>query len=242
MQFSVIGDANQCVVAQMTLGDEIRAEVAAMVLLSDGVALEAASNSAVMRVSDLPVLNAPVPLTHFRCIAAMGVVAFAAPCSGETRSLDLHGGSWLCSREAFLFCSRDVTTSIGLVHGVDNSYFTESGYVLYRLAGYGEAYIHCGGNVIEYELAPGQRVSVDAGCVAAFQDTVQPTIEAFDGLPSTHGGSESLFLVTLTGPGKIYLATLPLSRIAEAMKPDRQAPVRVPSPGPSSLSSLVKEL
>ena len=70
----------------------------------------------------------------------------------------------------------------------------------------------------------------------------QPTIEAFDGLPSTHGGSNSLFLVTLTGPGKIYLATLPLSRIAEAMKPDRQAPVRVPGPGPSSLSSLVKEL
>jgi uncharacterized protein (AIM24 family) len=242
MQFTVIGDANQCVVTQMTLGDEIRAEVANMVLLSDGVTLEAASNHPVMRVSDLPVLNSPVPLTHFRCMSSLGVVAFAAACNGETRELDLRGVSWLCARESFLFCSRDVTTTIGMVHGVDNGYFHDVGYVLYRLAGYGEAYIHCGGNVIEYDLAPGQRVSVDAGCVAAFQDTVKPTVEAFEGLPSTQGGSESLFLMTLTGPGRIYLATLPLSRIAQALRPGRQVPVRLPGAGGSSLGNLVKEL
>ena len=242
MQYTVIGDANQCVVTQMNHGDEIRAEVGAMVLLSDGVALEAASNHAVMRVSDLPVLNSPVPLTHFRCMSPLGVVAFAAACSGETRELEVRGVPWMCARESFLFCSRDVTTTIGLVHGVESGYFRDNGYVLYRLAGYGEAYIHCGGNVIEYELAPGQRVSVDAGCVAAFHETVKPTIEAFDGLPSTQGGTDSLFLMTLTGPGHIYLATLPLSRIAQATRPGRPASVRLPGSGGASLGNLVKEL
>ena len=242
MQYTVIGDANQCAVTQMTLGDEIRADIGAMVLLSDGISLEAASNSPVMRVSELPVLNSTVCLTHFRCQAGMGVVAFAAPCSGETRQLDIKGGSWLCARDSFLFCSRDVITTIGMVHRVETGYFRDGGYVLYRLSGNGEAYIHCGGNVIEYDLAQGQRVSVDAGCVAAFQDTVQPTIEAFEGLPSTQGGTESLFMITLTGPGRFYLATLPLSRISQAMHVGSSKSVRFPASDRSSLGNLVKEL
>lgn len=238
MQYSVIGDANQCAVTQMTMGDEIRAEVSAMVLLSDGIALEAASNSAAGRGSELPALDSPVPLTHFRCMASMGVVAFAAPCCGETRQLDVKGRSWFCARDSFLFSSRDVVTTIGLVHRVDTGYFRESGYVLYRLSGHGDAYIHCGGNVIEYDLAPGQRVSVDAGCVGAFQDTVQPTIEAFDGLPSTHGGSDSLFLLTLTGPGRIYLATLPLSRISQAMKARKPDDLAAAAPDRQRIKSV----
>ena len=160
----------------------------------------------------------------------------------RTRELDLRGVSWLCARDSFLFCSRRRITTIGMVHSVESGYFRDAGYVLYRLAGYGEAYIHCGGNVIEYDLAPAQRVSVDAGCVAAFQDTVKPTIEAFEGLPSTQGGLSRSFLMTLTGPGRIYLATLPLSRIAEAMKCGKAGPVRLPGARSSSLGNLVKEL
>jgi uncharacterized protein (AIM24 family) len=242
MQYTVIGDANQCAVTQMTSGDEIHAEVGAMVLLSDGITLEAASNAPLMRVSELPVLNAAVPLTTFRCMGGMGVVAFAAPCSGEVRHLDVRAGAWFCARDSFLFCSRDVIATIGLVQSVEEGQFREGGFVLYRLSGHGEAYVHCGGNTIEYELAPGQRVSVDAGCVAAYQETVQSTIEAFDGLPSTQGGSESLFLMTLTGPGKIYLATLPLSRIAKAMKGGKPASGRTREIDGRALGHLVREL
>ena len=71
---------------------------------------------------------------------------------------------------------------------------------------------------------------------------MQPTIEACEGLPSSQGGSESLFLMTLTGPGRIYLATLPLSRIARAVKTGKTASVQLPGSGKSSLGNLVKEL
>lgn len=241
MNFSVIGSSNQCAVAQMTYGDEIHAEVGAMVLLSDGVALEAAVNSSTARASDLPMMSQSVPLTLVRCMAELGVVAFAARCTGELRHLEVHRSGWLCARASFLFCSRDVSTTYGFVHRVEDGYFRDGGYVLYRLGGHGEAYIHCGGNVIEYDLVEGQRVSVDAGCVAAYQDTVQSTVEAFEGLPSTHGGTESLFLVTLTGPGRIYLATLPLSRIARAVRGERLGTVQMAASGTSTLSGLVKE-
>jgi len=213
MQYTVIGDANQCVVAQMTNDEEIRAEPANLILLSDGVALEAGSHKPAANPAQPPVLDAPVPLTHFRCMASLGVATFAAPYCGETRKLEIHGGAWLCTRDSFLFCSRDVTATVGMVHSIATGYFSEGGYVLYRLGGHGEAFIHCGGNAIEYDLVAGQRVTADAGCIAAYQDTVPAATEAVEVASSTQHGTGSLFLVTLTGPGKIYLATLPLSRI-----------------------------
>ncbi len=212
MQYTVIGDANQCVVTRMTHGDEVRADAANLVLLSDGVTLEAASPNAA-HPSQLPALDARVSLTQFHCMSNLGVLTFAAPYCGETKQLDIHQGAWLCARDSFLFCSRNVAATIGMVHPAASGYFHERGYVLYRLSGHGEAFIHCGGNAIEYDLAPGQRVSVDAGCVAAYQDTVQSAFEALEVTSGAPGCSGSLFLVTLTGPGKIYLATLPLSRV-----------------------------
>jgi uncharacterized protein (AIM24 family) len=213
-----------------------------MILLTDGIALEAASGSAAKRTTELPALESAVPLTQVRCMASLGVVTFAAPCSGEVRHIELRKDSWLCARDAFLFCSRDVNATTGFVHKVGKGYFRDAGFVLYRLSGHGDAYVHCGGTVIEYDLVPGQRVSVDAGCVAAFQDTVQPAVEAFDGLPSTQGGSESLFLLTLTGPGKIYLSTLPISRIAEGLNPDGPPTPRLRGSGGGGLGGLVREL
>lgn len=241
MQHTVIGTNSQCIVAQMTLGDELCADLRTMILLTDGIAMESVANAG-MRVSDLPVLNSPVEMTLVRCITAMGVVTFAAPYMGETRTLDLRGSGWLCARDSFLFCSRDVQAHIGFVHPVDHGYFADGGFVLYRLSGFGEAHIHCGGTVIEYDLTAGQRVSVDAGCVAAIQNTVQCTAEAFDGSGDTPIGVPTLFLLTLTGPGKIYLATIPPSRIAQAIVPRRDSIARPGAPTRGSLGNLVREL
>ena len=212
MQISVIGDASQAVVAQMTIGDEIRAEIASMVLLSDGVVLEAASQG-MAHASAAPAVNSHVSLTHFRCMANLGVVTFAGAFAGEARHLDIRGGAWLCARSAFLFCSRDVIAVVGLVHHLNSSAFGADGCVLYRLSGHGDAYVHCGGGAIEYDLVAGQRVSVDAPCVAAYQETVEASIETIEGLTDGRGVVEPVQLMTLTGPGKIVLATLPRERI-----------------------------
>ena len=215
MQFSVIGNANQCVLAQMTVGDEVCADAANLIVLSDGITIEQSSNTAAELAMRTPVLDAPVALTHFRCSSGVGVATFAAPYSGQSRQLEVHGGTWMCARDSFLFCTSGVKATIGMAHSVAGGYFRDSGYVVYRLAGHGDAFIHCGGDTIEYNLEPGQRVTVDAGCVAAYQDTVQAAAESLDVMTSGSGASVSLFLITLTGPGKIYLASLPLSRIGQ---------------------------
>src|SRR6266571_21878 len=101
MQYTVIGNVNQCVVARMGHGDELRAEIAELVLLSDGVSLEAATHEAGPSTSKVAVLGETVPLTHFRCMSSLGVATFAARCCGEPRQLELHGGAWMCARDAF---------------------------------------------------------------------------------------------------------------------------------------------
>ena len=246
MQFTIIGDANQCVVVQMTNGEELQADVKSAFLLSDGVAMEAAK-SALMRVEDKPALGSPIPLTQFRCMATKGMIALAASCAGEVREIQIRNKAWLCAREAFLVCTKDVTSSIGFVVPAETGYFREKGYALYKMSGYGDLYIHCGGNVIEYDLIAGQRIAVDAGCVAAFEETIRYEVEQFEGLPNTQGGSDMVFLLSLTGPGRIYLATLPLARMAlSSIKSTASAPHKVvnqPTPShDSGMSDILKEL
>lgn len=210
MQYSVIGTANQAVVTQMHNGDEVRAEAAAMLLLSDGILVESPAHHTPYA---LAAAGAHVRLTHFRCTASVGVITFAARCVGEARQLEVREGTWLCARDAFLFCSQNVVATVGMAFAVTGGGFGIEGCVLYRLAGRGEAYVHCGGGAIEYDLVPGQRVSVDACCVVAFQDTVQAAMESVGGLTSSRGEPETLLLMTLTGPGKIFMAVLPSGRI-----------------------------
>lgn len=209
MQHTVIGTANQCIVTQMTQSEEVRADSGRLLLLSDGVSIEAAPPVRPAAAASLPEVGTAVPLTHFRCTVGLGVVTFAAGCIGESRKLEIRGTAWMCARDAFLFCTQDVSATVGLAQPVASGYFHCGGFVMYRLSGHGDAYVHCGGNAIEYDLAPGQRVSVDAGSVAAYQDTVHPAVEALEVTP----GTGPLYLITLTGPGRIYLATLPQSRI-----------------------------
>ena len=249
MQFTIIGDANQCVVVQMTNGEELQADVRSAFLLSDGVAMEAATNS-LMRVEDRPAVGSSIPLTHFRCMASKGMIALAASCAGEVREVQVKNKAWLCAREAFLVCTKDITSSIGFAVSAESGYYSEKGYALYRISGYGDLYIHCGGNVIEYDLIAGQRIAVDAGCVAAFEETIRYEVEQFEGLPNTQGGSDMVFLLSLTGPGRVYLATLPLARMALSTykpptpsaappKPQQQNPTQSHDPG---MADFLKEL
>lgn len=241
MQYTVIGDANQCIVTQMTLGDEVKSEIGSMVFLSDGVALEASDSAPMMKVGDLPAINSPVPLTHFRCLASRGMVSFAAPFPGQVRELSIKGGAWLCSSESFICCSNDVNAQIAFARNLEAGYYNERGFVLYKLTGYGEAYVHGGGNVVEYDLAVNQRIAVEAGCVTAFQESVAYNMELFAGMPSAKGG-EGLSVVTLTGPGRIYLATLPLSRLVQSIRGQgRMNPTRMDSSVSGNLSSIIRE-
>lgn len=146
-------------------------------------------------------------------------VAFAAPYPGTVMAMKLseHGGRLICQKDSFLAGARGVSLGIYLQRKILTGLFGGEGFIMQKLEGDGWVFVHAGGTVVERELKPGERLDVDTGCVVAFHDTVSMDVRAVGGIKSMLFGGEGVFLATLTGPGKVWLQSLPFSRMAGRM-------------------------
>ncbi|MGR4896683.1 TIGR00266 family protein [Stenotrophomonas sp. LARHCG68] len=146
-------------------------------------------------------------------------VAFAAPYPGTVLAmkLDQHGGKLVCQKDSFLAGARGVQVGVHLQRKVMTGLFGGEGFIMQKLEGDGWVFVHAGGCVVERELAAGERIDVDTGCVVAYHAGVDMDVRRVAGLKSMFFGGEGVFLATLTGPGKVWLQSLPFSRLAGRM-------------------------
>lgn len=131
--------------------------------------------------------------------------------------LDAMGGSLICQRSSFLAAAKGVSISIAFQRRLAAAIFGSEGFIMQRLRGEGWVFLHVGGTIIERELAAGEVIHVDGGCVAAHEPQVEMDIDGRFGLGAIKTavlGGEGLFLTALRGPGKVWLQTLPFSRVA----------------------------
>lgn len=144
-------------------------------------------------------------------------VAFAAPYPGRILSLDLQslGGELICQKDSFLCAARGVSIGIAFQKRIGVGLFGGEGFIMQRLRGDGLVCVHAGGMLHSLELKPGELLKVDTGCIVAMQNTVDYDIQFVGGIKNTLFGGEGLFFATLRGPGKIWLQSLPLSRLAD---------------------------
>jgi len=143
-------------------------------------------------------------------------VAFASPYPGKIIPfhLDQLGGEMICQKDAFLCGARGVQVSIAFQKKIGVGLFGGEGFIMQRLVGDGIALVHAGGTLMEKVLAPGETIKLDTGCLVALQTGVNYDIGFVGGIKNTLFGGEGLFLATLTGPGKVWLQSLPFSRLA----------------------------
>lgn len=143
-------------------------------------------------------------------------VAFASPYPGRIVALDLrrHGGQVLCEKDAFLCAAKGVAVGIAFQRKLGAGLFGGEGFILQKLEGDGLAFVHSGGTVVERELKPGETLRVDTGCLVAFESRVGYDIKTVPGIKTAIFGGEGLFFAALTGPGKIWIQSLPFSRLA----------------------------
>ena len=120
----------------------------------------------------------------------------------------------LCQRDAFLCAAGDIAVNVAFTKRLGAGFFGGEGFILERLEGTGEAFIHSGGTVIEKTLRPGERLRVDTGCLVAFDPSVDYDIEMVPGIKTALFGGEGLFFATLRGPGTVLLQSLPFARLA----------------------------
>lgn len=146
-------------------------------------------------------------------------VAFAAPYPGTVLALKLsdHGGRLICQKDSFLAGARGVSLGIAFQRKILTGLFGGEGFIMQKLEGDGWVFVHAGGTVVERELAAGERIDVDTGCVVAYHGNVDMDVRRVAGLKSMFFGGEGVFLATLTGPGKVWLQSLPFSRLAGRM-------------------------
>jgi uncharacterized protein (TIGR00266 family) len=144
-------------------------------------------------------------------------VAFGAPYPGKIIAMDLKGlgGQLVCQKDSFLCAARGVSVGIAFQRKIGVGLFGGEGFIMQKLEGDGLCFVHAGGTIHHFDLGPGETLRVDTGCLVALQPSVNYDIQFVGKIKTAMFGGEGIFFATLTGPGRVWLQSLPLSRMAD---------------------------
>ncbi|MCY6957780.1 TIGR00266 family protein [Clostridium brassicae] len=144
-------------------------------------------------------------------------VSFASPYPGKIIPMDLSqlNGKLICQKDAFLCAAKGVSIGIDFRKKLGVGFFGGEGFILQKLEGDGMAFIHAGGTIVKKDLSPGETLKIDTGCLVAMTKDVRYDIEFVGGIKSAFFGGEGLFFATVTGPGSVWIQSLPFSRLAD---------------------------
>lgn len=159
-------------------------------------------------------------MATYVCQSGTGTMAFASSFPGTILPIKFEGGKTLiCQKDAFLCAEKSINLEVTFRKKLGAGLFGGEGFIMQRISGNGMAFLELDGDVVEYELQPGQVLKVDTGHVAAFESTVSFDIETVKGFKNILFGGEGLFLTRLTGPGKVWLQTMPIENVAKRIIP-----------------------
>jgi uncharacterized protein (TIGR00266 family) len=186
--------------------------------MEDGIQMQTGTGGGLFRGLKRMIAGESFFITSFLNTAqAKSHVAFAAPYPGKVIPINLNefGGQFLCQKDSFLCAAQGIEIEVAFTKKLGAGVFGGEGFILERLAGDGLAFVHAGGTIIEKNLQPGQTLRVDTGCLVAFATSVDYDIQFVGGFKNALFGGEGIFLARLTGPGRVYLQSLPFSRLAD---------------------------
>ncbi len=218
IEYRLHGDDLQMVEIILDPGEGVRAETGTMTFMEDGIEMETSTGGGFLKGLARAFAGESFFITTFHNRSSRKAsVAFAAPYPGKIVPVDLgqENGAFICQRDAYLCSAQGIDVSVAFSKRLGAGLFGGEGFILERLEGDGLAFVHAGGTIIEKQLAAGQTLRVDTGCLVGFSVTVDYDIRFVKGFKNVLFGGEGLFLATLRGPGRVLLQSLPLSRLAD---------------------------
>ncbi|WP_312264624.1 TIGR00266 family protein [Rivihabitans pingtungensis] len=238
IDYEIIGDDLQFVEVELDPGEAAVGEAGAMMYMQDGVSMDTVFGDGSAQEggwmgklfgAGKRLLTGESMFTTVFVNEGQGKkrVAFAAASPGKIVPVHLRelGGALLAQKDAFLCAAKGVSLGIAFQRRLGAGLFGGEGFILQKLEGDGYVFLHAGGALVEKQLKAGEVLRVDTGCVVAFQPSVDFDIEYVGKLKSALFGGEGLFFATLTGPGHVWLQSLPFSRLADRIL--SQAPAAV---------------
>ena len=232
IDFKIFGEDMQFIEIELDPGESAVAEAGAMMYMTDGIAMETifGDGSAKSQTGGLMgallgagrrILTGESLFMTVFTNNAVGKqrVAFAAPYPGRILTMDLAGlgGQLICQKDSFLCAAKGVSIGIAFQKKIGVGLFGGEGFIMQKLEGDGLCFANAGGMVHALDLGPGQTLRVDTGCLVALQPSVNYDIQFVGGVKTAFFGGEGLFFATLRGPGKVWLQSLPLSRLADRL-------------------------
>ena len=227
IDYRINGDDMQFVEIELDPNEAVVAEAGGMMFMDDGIGMETIFGDGSQQNQGLlgALLGAGTRLLtgeslfmtvfHNRSTAKRRV-AFGAPYPGKILPVQLSalGGELIAQKDSFLCAAKGVSVGIAFQKRLGTGLFGGEGFIMQRLKGDGLAFLHAGGTLYERQLATGESLRVDTGCLVALQPSVDYDIEFVGGIKTALFGGEGLFFATVRGPGKVWLQSLPFSRLA----------------------------
>jgi len=218
IDYKIFGDDMQTVEVELDPRETVRAEAGAMLYMEDGIEMQTSTDGGVFKGIKRMFTGESFFITSFMNNGyGKKHVAFAAPYPGKIIPLNLGkmGNQFICQKDAFLCAAQGIEIEIEFTRRLGAGIFGGEGFILQRLTGNGLAFIHAGGTIMKRILGPGEKLKVDTGCLVAFETSVDYDIKFIGGFKNSLFGGEGLFFAQLTGPGIVYLQSLPFSRLAD---------------------------
>jgi uncharacterized protein (TIGR00266 family) len=227
LDYTIQGDNLQVARVRLKPGQEVYAEAGKMVYKTANVQWETRMSGNTLGEKLLGAFRRTVTgeslfLTYFRSNGP-GEVGFAGSYPGRIQPFELAAGqSVMAQRDAFLFAQPSVLLSVALVKKLGAGFFGGEGFILEKLTGPGTVFIHAGGDFVEFNLASGEMLQIDTGCIVAFDESVNYDIQLAGGIKTALFGGEGLFLATLTVPGRVIVQTMTLNKLRRELATGRR--------------------
>ena len=220
MKYSIEGGNLPVVICELDAGEQMITEGGAMSWLSANLQMETTTNGGVGKALGRMFSGERIFQNIYTAQGGPGMIAFASSFPGSIRAYDIAPGQdMIFQKKSFLAAERGIELSVHFNKKVGAGFFGGEGFILQRVSGQGTVFAEFDGHVIEYNLQPGQRILVDTGHVAAMDATCNIDIQTVKGAKNILFGGEGLFITEITGPGRLWLQTMPMSNVAASLMP-----------------------
>lgn len=220
MKYQIVGDTLPAVICQLEPGEKMITEGDGMSWMSPNMLMETTSNGGIGSMIGRMFSGEKAFQNVYTAQGGEGMIAFASCFPGSIRAFEIAPGQeMILQKSAFLAGEVGIEMSVFFNKKLGTGFFGGEGFIMQRISGQGTVFAEFDGHVVEYELAPGQEIVVDTGHLAAMTASCQMDIRSVPGVKNMLFGGEGIFNTIITGPGRVWLQTMPISNVAGVLRP-----------------------
>ena len=220
MKYNIEGETLPVVICELENNETMLTESGAMAWMSPNIEMQTTSNGGVGKAFGRMFSGESLFMNKYTSKNGIGTIAFASSFPGSIKAFEVgNGKSYIFQKHAFLAGTQGIQLEAHFRKSFTSGLFGGEGFILQKVTGNGTVFAEFDGHVVEYDLLPGQQIIVDSGYLAAMEETCKMEVQTVSGVKNVLFGGEGLFNTVVTGPGKVWLQTMPISNVATAILP-----------------------